>query len=204
MYQESDYTLTFNASSENSPEVYFSIVSLPKLVNILLSDGTPISSNASHPLGNVTLVGKSGAYGNDSFSWYAVDGKQITSSVVTISFNVIHVNHAPNATGGVYLANSANYSQLIKLNGYDSDGDALTYWIASESIGDGQLQACDDINCATGVTADVGSQVPSGFVRFVSATTCWQTASFTFYVKDTSNATSSILKYLYLLICLLL
>ncbi len=146
-------TVTINVAHVNhaptaSADTYAATENIPLTVNkasgVLANDSDPdgdpiqavLDSGVSH---GVLVLNADGSFlytpalafsGADSFTYHASDGS-LSSSVVTVTLNVAHVNHAPTASADTYAATedtalNVNAASGVLANDTDPDGDMLT------------------------------------------------------------------------------
>lgn len=133
--------------------------------------GTVVITNAA--TGAYAYTPNAGAKGSDTFTFQVADARGLTSSA-TVAVTIVAVNHAPVAQNGSLSTPQGTTGSGV-LVATDSDGDALTYTLATQpSKGTAVIT-----NTATGSYTYTPNSGVTG------------TDSFTFQVRDPGNLTSS-------------
>jgi len=113
--QDTSITITLSGSDPDFDSLNFFVSALP-------AHGW-LSSFGS----NVFYTPSAGYHGPDSFTFFVSDGRT-NSGTVTVSIDVLFVNHAPAAFDGSFSLNEDS-SRIFSLSASDQDGDRLTYTI---------------------------------------------------------------------------
>jgi hypothetical protein len=116
--ENSPLSLTLSGSDPDNDMLLFQIVT------------SPGKGELSGTAPNLTYTPGAGATGTDSFAFTVSDGL-MQSAPATITIQLAHVNHAPAAVGAT-VQTAQNTPVAIILSGNDSDGDSLTYQVATQ------------------------------------------------------------------------